>query len=121
MSNIGFIFVIAGVIFNALGQIALKSGALMILKPDTANSYFEIFKSAINFPIFLGLVFYVVSVSLWIVALTKVPVSIAYPMLSIGYVIVTILGYYLYNEPITIYKLSGLAIIIFGVILISRA
>lgn len=121
MNTFSIIMILTGVLFNAFAQLALKSGANRIVSFDNKLGLIESIQSAINFPILLGLSFYVISVILWIVALTKVPVSIAYPMLSIGYVVVTVLGYFLYNEPITPYKLFALAVIIFGVILISRA
>ncbi len=42
---------------------------------------------AIKRPILAGLACYVVSVVVWILALSRVDVSVAYPMLSIGYVV----------------------------------
>ena len=121
MNRFSILLVLSGVLFNAFAQLALKSGANRIVSFNDKTGFYESIMSAMNFPIFLGLTFYAISVILWIIALTKVQVSIAYPMLSIGYVVVTMLGYILYNEPITPYKIFALAVIIFGVYLISKA
>jgi drug/metabolite transporter (DMT)-like permease len=50
-----------------------------------------------------------------------VPVSIAFPMLSMAYVVNAIAAYYLLGEPFSATKLVGMAVIIVGVIIISRA
>jgi multidrug transporter EmrE-like cation transporter len=68
-----------------------------------------------------GLICYVFSVGIWIVALSKVPVSVAYPMLSVGYVVNAIAAWYLFGEVISAQKLAGIAVIIFGVYLIARS
>ena len=60
------------------------------------------------------------SVAVWIVVLSRVPVSVAYPMLSIGYVVNAFLGYMLFKEDLTVPKLVGIGIIIIGVLLIAR-
>jgi multidrug transporter EmrE-like cation transporter len=76
---------------------------------------------AIEPHILAGLACYVVSVVVWVVALSKVPVSIAYPMLSIGYVINAIAAYYLLGESITPMRLAGIGIIIVGVFVVARS
>ena len=53
--------------------------------------------------------------------MTRVDVSIAYPMLSLGYVIVTIAAWFLFNEPISAVKILALSIIIFGIVLLANS
>ena len=106
---------------NAAGQLFLKSGA-NIIGPITTNSNITTtIIASINMHIMLGLLCYVLSISAWIVALTRVDVSVAYPMLSLGYVIVTIAAWFLFNEPISAIKVLALSIIIFGIILLSNS
>ena len=68
-----------------------------------------------------GLACYVVSVVLWIVALSRVEVSIAYPMLSIGYVVNAIAAYYLLGEQVTPLRFAGIGVIIVGVFIVARS
>ena len=61
------------------------------------------------------------SVVIWIVALSRVEVSIAYPMLSIGYVVNALLAWWLFGEDVNAQRWLGIGVIILGVIIISRA
>ena len=121
MSIINFLIIVIGVSLNAAGQLFLKSGA-NIIGPITTNSNIATtLISSINTYIILGLLCYALSVLAWIVALTRVDVSIAYPMLSLGYVIVTIAAWFLFNEPISTVKILALSIIIFGIVLLANS
>jgi multidrug transporter EmrE-like cation transporter len=121
MGIINFLIVILGVSLNAAGQLFLKSGA-NIIGPITSNSNIATTLAlSLNIYIVLGLLCYVFSISAWIIALTRVDVSIAYPMLSLGYIIVTIAAWFLFNEPISTIKILSLCIIIFGIILLANS
>jgi multidrug transporter EmrE-like cation transporter len=63
----------------------------------------------------------VVSVVVWIMALSRVPVSIAYPMLSIGYVINALIAHYWFGEILVMQKALGIGFIIIGVILVANS
>jgi multidrug transporter EmrE-like cation transporter len=63
----------------------------------------------------------VISVVLWIMVLSRVEVSIAYPMVSIGYVVTAALGWLLLNETVSPMRLLGIAIIIVGVTVVARS
>ncbi|MBI4740628.1 MAG: EamA family transporter, partial [Betaproteobacteria bacterium] len=71
--------------------------------------------------IFGGLCCYVVSVVIWIMALSRVPVSIAYPMLSIGYIANAFAAAWLFGESVTVQKLVGIGFIVVGVYLVARS
>lgn len=121
MTLVNFTIVLFGVLLNALGQIALKAGAKKIGYIGTHSDFFSILQSAINTPIFLGLFCYAASVTVWIIALSRVPVSTAYPMLSLGYIVVSLLAYLLFNEPISFHKFIAITVIIFGVYLLGKS
>lgn len=123
MTAISFALVLTGVLLNAAAQLCLKSGT-------NAVGHFEFhldnvvpigLKIASNPWIVGGLACYVVSVVIWIMALSRVPVSVAYPMLSIGYVVNAVLAYYLFGEALTAQKLVGIGFIIIGVWLVARS
>jgi multidrug transporter EmrE-like cation transporter len=78
-------------------------------------------KLATNLPILGGLACYVVSVGVWIMALSRVEVSIAYPMLSLGYVVNAFAAYWLFGEAVTPMRLLGIGVIIFGVFIVARS
>lgn len=112
MTLTSFAFILSGVLLNAGAQLLLKAGT---------NARPLGLALAIEPHILAGLACYVVSVVLWIVALSKVPVSMAYPMLSIGYVVNAIAAYYLLGEAVTPMRLVGIGIIILGVFVVARS
>ena len=114
--------ILTGVFLNAFAQLALKQGAERIANINfSIENVIPITLQVITNPwIFGGLTLYGISVILWILALSRVEVSYAYPMLSIGYVLVTIAGWAFFNESISLTKIAGIAVIMLGVILISR-
>ena len=76
---------------------------------------------AANFYILLGLGSYVISVAIWLLVLARVEVSYAYPFLSVGYVVVTLMGYFVFQESLSWIRVVGISIIIVGVILLARS
>jgi drug/metabolite transporter (DMT)-like permease len=64
---------------------------------------------------------YGVSVIVWIVGLSRVPVSQAYPLLSLGYVLNIGLAYWLFDEVPNAQRIIGVAVIIAGVVLVARS
>ncbi|WP_445669455.1 SMR family transporter [Paenibacillus sp. FSL R7-0198] len=69
----------------------------------------------------LGLFFYDISAIVWIVELAKIPLSIAYPMVGLSYVMVVILSAFFLNEQLNNMKIFGLILIVPGVYTISRS
>jgi multidrug transporter EmrE-like cation transporter len=121
MSLLNLSIILLGVVLNAFAQLLLKSGANIIGPITSESNISEVLISAFNVYIILGLLSYFLSVSSWIVALSRVDVSIAYPMLSFGYVIVTILAWMIFDEPISIMKITALGIIMFGIALLANS
>lgn len=73
-----------------------------------------------NLYILLGLITYMISVVVWIGVLSRVNVSIAYPMVSLGYIVNAIAAFYLFHEPLTAVRISGIFVILIGVYMVAR-
>ncbi len=123
MKLVEFALILTGVLLNAVAQLALKAGTNSIGHIDfhVSNVLPMGWKLATNPYIIGGLSCYVVSVVVWILALSRVEVSMAYPMLSIGYVVNAIAAWYLFGEALGAMRLSGIGIIIIGVYLVARS
>jgi multidrug transporter EmrE-like cation transporter len=123
MKLIEFGLILFGVLLNAAAQLCLKAGVRQIGHFDfSLTNILPIgWKLASNLPIFGGLSCYVVSVVVWILALSRVEVSIAYPMLSIGYVVNALLAWWLFGELVTAQRMAGIAVIIVGVLIVARS
>ncbi len=123
MTATAFALVLTGVLLNAAAQLLLKAGTNSIGHFDfTLANALPIGMQVAREPHILGgLSCYVVSVVVWILALSRVEVSIAYPMLSLGYVVNAVAAWYLFGETLNAMRLGGIAVIIVGVVLVARS
>ncbi|MBS0451837.1 MAG: EamA family transporter [Proteobacteria bacterium] len=125
MNGSTLVWLMSGVMLNAAAQLMLKAGASSVgeisLSAGAASLWRTGLQLAMHPGILGGLSCYVVSVVAWIVALSRVDVSVAYPMLSIGYVVNALLAWWLFGEAVSLQRWLGIAVIIFGVVLVARS
>ena len=121
LATCGFIFV--GICLNAVAQLLLKAGTNAVGAIHlTADNWFSTgLKLATQLPIIGGLSCYVISVGVWIIGLSRVDVTIAYPLLSLGYIINAIGAWYFLGEAISLQRLLAIGVIIVGVVLLTRS
>jgi len=124
MSMMTWALILAGVGLNASAQLLLKVAARGLAHFSQFNaaalsgSVVILFKSP---PFWAGMACYAASICVWLAALTKAPVSTAYPMLSLGYVLVAAVSVLWLGEAMSPAKLLGIALICTGVVLVSRS
>ncbi len=123
MNSVSFALIFTGVMLNAAAQILMKAGTNAIGHFDfSISNILPIgIRLATEWHIIAALFCYAVSVVVWILALSRVPVSIAFPMLSMAYVVNALAARYFLGEEFNPVKLIGMGVIILGVIIISRA
>ncbi|MFH1613155.1 MAG: EamA family transporter [bacterium] len=116
------IYVIVSIMIAIIGQILLKIGIDKIgkLEISLAKLFPLIIKIFFNPFIIIGLMFYAVGAFTWILALSKVPISLAYPLLSISYVIIVGVSSIFFHEHVSLMRWIGVGIIILGVTLIAQ-
>ena len=114
--------IVLGVLLNASAQLALKQGMRTIGRFDfRLDGLIRIVPAvAANPYILAGLACYVVSVVVWLLVLSRVEVSYAYPLLSIGYIVTACAGWLLFNEGMDATRWVGIFVICLGVWLITR-
>ncbi|QWT45289.1 SMR family transporter [Azospira inquinata] len=123
MNAISFALILTGVLLNAAAQLLLKAGTTAVghFAFTLENALPMGLKLAFEPHIMGGLGCYVISVVVWIMALSRVPVSVAYPMLSIGYVVNALIAWQWFGEALSAPKLLGIGIIIVGVFLVAKS
>lgn len=123
MTALSFALILTGVVLNAMAQLFLKAGTNAVGHFEfTAENAIPVgMKLAFQPFIVGGMVCYAVSLVVWIMALSRVPVSLAYPMLSIGYVINAVIAWMWFGEALTAAKIGGIGLIIAGVYLVARS
>ena len=120
---------IALILFNvmlaAFGQIVLKIGTTQLggalVKPGgtVISTVFGAVRALFTPYIFAGLMIYAFSAITWIIILSRVDLSFAYPMISLSYVIVVVLSAILLHERVPLITIPGLVLICAGVSLIG--
>ncbi|TFW19176.1 SMR family transporter [Duganella callida] len=117
-----FSFIVTGVLLNAVAQLLLKAGARNVgeIHLTMGNLFSTGLRVAMQLPIIGGLACYVLSVVLWIIALSRVDVSIAYPMLSLGYVVTAFGAWALFGETLSVQRLLAILVILVGVAWLAR-
>lgn len=123
MTSLSFALILTGVLLNAAAQLLLKAGT-------NAVGHFEFhldnalpvgWRLATEPHIMSGMGCYAVSLVVWIMALSRVPVSIAYPMLSIGYVVNALVAYLWLGEDVNSLRMLGIGVIVIGVFIVARS
>jgi multidrug transporter EmrE-like cation transporter len=124
-----FLLILFSVVLGVAGQISLKHGVVLASGSGTSeivNSLgvrhiLAFLQSAIsNKFVVLGFLCYVVSAASWLVILSRVELSYAYPMIGIGYILVMILSKYLFGEAVTTFRVAGTLLVCAGVFLLTR-
>lgn len=115
--------ILAGVALNAAAQLLLRRGMLLVgtFALDGGAIWSVLPRIILNPWVVAGLASYVLSVGLWLVVLSRVEVSIAYPMVSLGYVVTVLLARVLFNEAVGPQRLLGVGVIMFGVWLVATS
>jgi multidrug transporter EmrE-like cation transporter len=123
MSWVTWALILTGVGLNAAAQLLLKVATKPLAHFNEFNA--DILGSSVvilfrSVPFWTGMLCYAASVCVWVAALSKAPVSTAYPMLSLGYVVVAAISVAWLGETLTPAKMLGIALICTGVLLVSR-
>jgi multidrug transporter EmrE-like cation transporter len=118
-----FSFLFTGVVLNAAAQLLLKAGTnvLGVISLTRDNWSGELGRMVVEPHFIGGVTCYGVSLIVWILGLSRVPVSIAYPILSLGYVINAVAAHYLLGESVTLTRSIGIGFIVLGVWLVTRS
>jgi multidrug transporter EmrE-like cation transporter len=124
ISAMTWALILMGVSLNAVAQLLFKVATrplahfTEVSMPTLVSAVLILAKSP---SFWLGMTLYGTSLCVWLAALSKAPVSTAYPMLSLGYIVVAAISVLWLGESLSSAKVLGIALICAGVILISRS
>jgi drug/metabolite transporter (DMT)-like permease len=119
-----FSFIITGVLLNAAAQLFLKAGTNRLggaIHLTMDNWFTTGLKVATQLPILAGLACYAISLVVWIIGLSRTDVTIAYPMLSLGYVVSAFGAWMFLGEVVSPQRLLAIGVIMVGVVLLARS
>lgn len=116
--------VCATIACGAAGQIMLKNGMNAVGKIEKAESLVSaetISKMASNIFVVLGLLLYALSAIFWLGAISSLEISLAYPLMSLSYVLVAVLAFFIFKENISVLRWAGIAVIILGCVMLAKS
>ena len=117
------LMILFSITLAVIGQLLLKSGMNSVGKistEDIRNLGATVTKVITNYHVLLGLSLYVISAIVWLVILSRVNLSFAYPLVGFSYVVVMFASRVFFNEPISPIRWAGAVLISIGVVFISR-
>lgn len=113
--------ILLSIMMSSFGQVAMKWGTLNVFVEEHDTLIDKIIKHFVNLPVILGLCLYALSAVMWVLSISKVPLSYAYPMVAISYVVVFFMSALLFQEQISAMRITGLVIIVIGVFVIAKS
>ncbi len=115
---------IIGVMIATGGQLLLRAGmervgyigANRVARPLTLA-----LQVASEPRVVIGLVLFGISAAMWLIVLSRIPLSLAYPFAGLTYVFVTVFSKFVLNEEVPGIRWLGLALIVGGIVLVGRS
>jgi len=121
--DVSVAYILISVLLGAVGQVMLKRG-MSTMGPLTLSVdqlFPMLWRIATNLYVVGGLAIYVSGTLFWLMALSRVELSYAYPFASLSYVLMLAASWFLFRENITAVRLLGTVVVGIGVFLISRS
>ena len=116
MSLTHFVQLVGFSVLLSVGQLLLKRAALQVAD-ETALA--AILKLSFSPTLWVALILYGVATVLWILILRTVPLSLAYPFVALGFVLLPLLSWWLYDEKLGMSLLAGTGLIVCGVLVVT--
>lgn len=117
----GIPLIITAVLIGSAGQVVMKMGMRGYGRVSVGEVWSQLGPILTTPQVAIGFVCYALSAVLWLVVVSNFDLSMAYPMVSVGYVFVVLASWFFFGENISWLRACGLAIIIAGVVMISRS
>lgn len=113
--------ILSSILLNCLAQLLIKKAMLQMGEITVFQIFDNFYKFVTNIWLWFAVVALGLSLLLWIVVLSKVEVSYAYPFTSLGFVLLLITGYFCFNETVNLMRIFGVILISIGVLIISKS
>lgn len=119
----GYFYIFGTIFFTVYGQLILKWKIDRAGSPPEAGveKLIFLFKLLLDPIILSGFLSAFIASLFWMAAMTKFNISYAYPFMSLSFVLVFVLSIFLFQEPVTMQKVIGLALIVLGIIVTSQS
>ncbi|WP_223067469.1 EamA family transporter [Paenibacillus caui] len=110
-----YLMLLLNIILLVAGQIAWKIGLQQHGGIHIGNLFLVLFSPWI----LLGIALYALSTGLWFVVLSRLPLSLVYPLQSLAYAIGIFAAWYVFGESVPLNRWIGAAVIVLGAVIIA--
>lgn len=113
----GIAWLLTSVCCSSLGHLSLKLAARTLGRPA---GLWGLAQAAVRSPwLFTGICLHVLALALWVMGLRQVELSVAYPFIALGLVLVTLLSWSVLGEPLVATHWVGMGLITAGVLVVA--
>lgn len=110
-----YMLLFVAIFLGVIGQLLLKYG--MNRQPDFQLT--DVMALSRNLPVIGGFASYGISVLLYFKVLATLDLSLAYPTVSLGYVLVIIFSSIFFKEPVSLARWGAVGVICLGVAIVG--
>jgi multidrug transporter EmrE-like cation transporter len=115
------VYLIIALSLNALANILMKYANISNRTVASASTAEKITGLYLTWPFLIGLAAFGMNVIFYTQALAKMPLAVAYPIMTgTGFAIICLASYFLFSERLTILQLLGIFLIFVGIILVAQ-
>jgi multidrug transporter EmrE-like cation transporter len=118
---VNYLILAISILLAVVGQLLMKKGMMIFGTFPVNQLLYKIIPMFLNPYVFLGFASFGLSSIFWLVVLSRLELSLVYPMVSVAYILVTIASWLFFKENVTLARWLGILVIIMGVFLISRS
>lgn len=117
----GPLFLFIALVLNASGNICMKLGANK-LDIGSGMGFFTVASKVLtNYILIIGVILFALNIVFYVLALTKMNLSAAYPVMTTGgFLIITLFSYFYLREPFTTSQVIGILLMAAGIVLVAQ-
>ena len=122
--NKSLLLILVSICLAVVGQVLLKIGMTQvgsIGSSSIANWQSTLIKVITTPQVWLGLLLYGLSAVFWLIVLSRVDLSFAYPFVAVGYIAVLLISSIYLHENVSLLRWSGVLVICLGVMMIAKS
>jgi multidrug transporter EmrE-like cation transporter len=116
----GYLFLIIALVFNATANILMKLASRRVEPMEGLSLVQKGLALATNYYLVLGLLLFASNILFYVLALKRINLSIAYPIMSSGgFLIISVFSVYYLRETLTTLQIGGIVMIAAGIAMVA--
>jgi drug/metabolite transporter (DMT)-like permease len=124
MTKTVFALILTSVVMSALAQIVLKAGmssSSVLAALAGSDRWQAAWAVGTNIKVLGGLFIYFASALVWLLVLSRVQVSLAYPFVALGFILTMVLGWWVHDDTLSVQRVLGTVLIAAGAVMVGRS